>query len=215
MTDQAARVTGLAQQTPAEIDFQLADIWDRFYTARDKRDQHRKWLTQIVERQEEVAAGTYRGFYTATEAKRDAETVARMEAKIAWLAAAALTILEETVPFDSEHVRRNGWTRAYLVDNNGGHVHTSMNCRTCFPTTRFNWLPQVSGWTEAQVLAEAGNSACSVCYPTGRVKGKRNANLLDRPDRIAEREARAAAKAEREAKKAAKAGRQQTGRYPR
>ena len=29
------------------------------------------------------------------------------------------------------------WTRAFLVINSNGHVHSSMDCNTCFPTTRY------------------------------------------------------------------------------
>lgn len=39
----------------------------------------------------------------------------------------------------------NGWSRFFLVQNNGGHIHSSMNCSTCFPSTMFAWLPTVSG----------------------------------------------------------------------
>jgi hypothetical protein len=40
-------------------------------------------------------------------------------------------------PLHEEFVRRGGWTRAFLVTNTGGHVHRTMDCRTCFPTTQF------------------------------------------------------------------------------
>jgi len=37
------------------------------------------------------------------------------------------------------------WTRAFLVINSNGHVHSSMDCSTCFATTRYNCAPTASG----------------------------------------------------------------------
>ena len=95
---------------------------------------------------------------------------------------------------------RDPWTRAFLVINSNGHVHSSMDCNTCFPTTRYNWLVQYSNDDEKTIVEDAGQDACTVCYPSAP------AEVLNRPSRIvtADKIAKAEAKAERDAKKAAR-----------
>lgn len=100
------------------------------------------------------------------------------------------------------------WTRAFLVLNSNGHIHSSFDCSTCFATTRYEWLTRYSADPESEIVALAGETACTVCYPSAP------ADILNRPATIqskarSEREAasaaRAAAKAVREAKKKASA----------
>ena len=90
------------------------------------------------------------------------------------------------------------WTRAFLVLASNGHVHSSMDCNTCFPTTRYNWLVQYSNDDEKTIVEDAGQDACTICYPSAP------AEVLNRPSRIvtADKIAKAQAKAERDAKKA-------------
>ena len=90
------------------------------------------------------------------------------------------------------------WTRAFLVLASNGHVHSSMDCNTCFPTTRYNWLVQYSNDDEKTIVEDAGQDACTICYPSAP------ADVLNRPSRIvtADKIAKAQAKAERDAKKA-------------
>jgi hypothetical protein len=90
------------------------------------------------------------------------------------------------------------WTRAFLVLASNGHVHKSQDCSTCFDTTRFQWLVQYSNDDENTIVEDAGQDACTVCYPSAP------AETLNRPSRIvtADKIAKAQAKAEREAKKA-------------
>ena len=92
------------------------------------------------------------------------------------------------------------WTRAFLVINSNGHVHSSMDCSTCFATTRYQWLIQYSNDDEKTIVEDAGKDACTICYPSAP------AEVLNRPSRIvtADKVAKAAAKAERDAKKAAR-----------
>jgi len=92
------------------------------------------------------------------------------------------------------------WTRAFLVLASNGHVHSSMDCNTCFPTTRYNWLIQYSNDDEKTIVEDAGQDACTICYPSAP------AEVLNRPSRIvtADKIAKAQAKAERDAKKVAR-----------
>lgn len=109
-------------------------------------------------------------------------------------------------PFEAEY-RLARWNRAWLVLNNNGHVHSTRACGTCFVTTAFGWLPQLSGADEAFIVEQAGESACTVCYPSAPVASlSQPRRVFHKTEQEAQqaREARAAAKAEREAKKAAK-----------
>lgn len=92
------------------------------------------------------------------------------------------------------------WTRAFLVLASNGHVHSSMDCNTCFLTTRYNWLVQYSNDQESEIVEDAGQDACTICYPSAP------AETLNRPSRIvtADKIAKAQAKAERDAKKVAR-----------
>jgi len=96
------------------------------------------------------------------------------------------------------------WTRAFLVINSNGHVHSSMDCSTCFATTRYNWLVQYSNDNENTIVEDAGETACTICYPSAP------AEVLNRPSRIvtADKIAKAQAKAERDAKREAKLAKQ-------
>lgn len=94
--------------------------------------------------------------------------------------------------------RQDPWNRAFLVVSSVGHVHKDMYCSTCFDSTRYQWLVQYSNDDEATIVADAGQDACTVCYPSAP------AEVLNRPSRIvtADKVAKAKAKAERDEKKA-------------
>lgn len=64
---------------------------------------------------------------------------------------------------------RGGWNRAFLVANANGHVHSSMGCSTCRPTTQYAWLTDYSGADEDAIVEAAGHRACTTCYPTAPV----------------------------------------------
>lgn len=60
----------------------------------------------------------------------------------------------------------SGWSRFFLVQNTNGHIHSTLHCSTCRWDTDFAWLPELSGLTEADAVAEYGEILCSVCYPS-------------------------------------------------
>jgi hypothetical protein len=68
-----------------------------------------------------------------------------------------------------------GWSRFFLVTSSPGHVHSSMHCSSCRPTTTYGWLPELSDKSEDEAVAELGPSLCSVCFssaPTEHIGGK-------------------------------------------
>jgi hypothetical protein len=110
------------------------------------------------------------------------------------------SVFEEIQVLDEEWVRRGRWTRAFLVGNTNGHVHSSMHCSTCYDTTEFIWLTEYSDHAEDEIVSDAGERACTVCYPTAPVDVLSRATKIFSPTEKAAqqaREERAAAKAER------------------
>lgn len=87
-------------------------------------------------------------------------------------------LIERENELEGEFIRRGGWTRAFIVRGNDGHIHSSMQCRTCRITTQFGWLPDYSGRSEAEIVEAAGRMACTVCYPSAPV------DTLNRPSKI-------------------------------
>lgn len=96
-----------------------------------------------------------------------------------------------------------GWSRFFAVMD--GHIHSSRACTTCYVTTRFGWLPALSGLTEADAVGMYGDMLCTICFPSAPVEQTGDKfDGLTRVEREAKRAERAAEKATRDAKKAAK-----------
>jgi hypothetical protein len=120
------------------------------------------------------------------------------------------TLQNEIEEMEAEYT---GWSRVFLVTSSAGHIHRSMHCATCFPSTGYGWLPELSGLTEAEAVEAHGPALCSVCFSSApiedtghKITASRAQELVWSPDRdkkIAQREARDQAKAEAKAKKAA------------
>jgi len=132
-----------ASMTPAEIDTELFRLYVAARYAESEithleKALKRPALPYIVER-----------------------TQADLDKAIAKLA----EIRAEAAPLNDEFDARGGWTRYYLVTNGNGHVHREMDCRTCYPTTEYAWLPQLSDCDEGQMVEEYGDVACTVCFP--------------------------------------------------
>jgi hypothetical protein len=92
------------------------------------------------------------------------------------------------------------WSRFFLVNNSNGHIHSSMSCGTCFPTTQYRWVTSLSGQTEAEAVAELGEILCSVCYPSAPsawTDGESRATIEARAEREAKKAAAAAKKVEK------------------
>jgi hypothetical protein len=184
----------LTTATPVEIDTELSEIFQRYYVAMDRLDRIQKdaeYTAKRVARQ-------------ANPSKYDQDALAAAEARVEAAQEAASAIYAETAPYNTEYESRP-WTRAWKVTNVGGHIHSDMACSTCYASTKFAWLPQVSGMPEAEIVELAAAAACTVCYPTAPVDKPTRLFTQDEVAAQAEREAKAAAKIEREAKRIAKA----------
>ena len=187
-----------AHQSPAEIDDELAKIYDRLYTVRRQIAQ----VVASIKSMQRSIDPTYR-FYRAEDVPRMAQSVEKAEDQREDLVETAEGIQDEMSPYKQEFDRRGGWTRAFLDDNAGGCVHSSMQCRTCFPSTEFTWITEMSGHAESEIVEAAGEIACTVCYPSAPPTTRSRPTTIEAPARRAarlEREAAVAVKAAKAAK---------------
>lgn len=209
----------LSSQTPVEIDTALADLYMQENRAQRSVDgtverllsavQPNHWSRKVpTMKPAEVLAEAKRCVDDETIAPYKRENLSGLLTKLDADQSEVARLSAESDVLDDEFDRRGRWTRAFLVDNTNGHVHSSMNCSTCHPTTRYAWMTDYSGGTEEAVVEDAGKRACTVCYPSAPV------DTLNRPTKMftesektaaVEREDRAVAKVEREAKRLEKA----------
>lgn len=172
----------LSTLTPVEIDTILAEIWGRInivesqiMAANDRARQARKAVKQGLSYYQDV--------------------IDAAEASIPPLREKLVPLRAEAKPYEDEYNRRP-WTRAFLVSNSNGHVHSSMNCGTCFITTRYAWMIDYSGKDEAEIVEAAGCMACTVCYPSAPLEGlARPTKMFASPEDKAKAEKKAAADA--------------------
>jgi hypothetical protein len=107
--------------------------------------------------------GTNWDHWTGRLAPHEAETPGKTIAQLDELEAQR-TELENEV--GNLQMLYTGWSRFFLVTSSSGHIHSSMHCSTCRPTTRYGWLPALSGKTEAEAVKDCGPTLCSVCFPS-------------------------------------------------
>lgn len=176
----------LEAMTPPQIDAQLNEWGYQQAVAAARAESYREAARHAAEGGRWLDPNPQRAAQLEAAAQAEQDKADELEAKMA--------------PLHAEFDRRGGWTRAFLVTNTGGHVHRSMDCPTCFTSTRYAWMTEFSGMDEAEIVDAAGERACTVCYPSAPVE------VLSKPTRMftpAEREAQAR-RAERDAKRAAK-----------
>jgi hypothetical protein len=176
----------VTKEFAVKVDTELSELHGKVYTINSK----------IIDVQDDIKFTERSGFYNEENKKaRIEESLAKIEELKKKREPIAIRIKELDAIYNQDP-----WTRAFLVVNNNGHVHSSLDCSTCFSTTRYQWLIQYSNDDENTIVEDAGQDACTICYPSAP------AETLNRPSRIvtADKVAKAEAKAERDAKKAAR-----------
>ena len=187
----------LSAADPKVIDDRLSDLYSDWFGMAGARDRAQERL-ELLETYEEE-----HGRVLWSEKPRERENLAK---EIARWDEVILENLRAQEVLDTEFRRRGRWTRAFLVS--GGHLHSSMECSTCFTTTRFSWMTQFSNEDETSIVEAAGERACTVCYPSAPVDVLRRKSTLltpDEEDAARARGEREAAKIERDRVKAEKA----------
>ncbi|WNM67519.1 hypothetical protein SEA_SHADOW1_41 [Mycobacterium phage Shadow1] len=109
----------------------------------------------------------------ATERAADESIVAYNRESIAraveaYPAAVAAKVAADEAIDAHEAANYKGWLRFFLVP--GGHIHRSRGCSSLRITTRIGWLPNLSGETEAEAVAEHGAMLCTKCFPSAPVE---------------------------------------------
>ena len=195
--------------SPAEIDAILSKHGQAEAVARARAGSYRAYLAEHEKalKGETVPRGSLYGRHATRPAKQllpyEVEQYEELAAKYEDEAAVERKAQE---PGEAEYHARGGWVRSFLVTNPGGHAHKSTACSTCYSTTQFSWLTELSGLTEAEVVELAGERACTVCYPSAPVNVlKRESQLRPDVEARAVKAAREQEKAEKAAAKEAKA----------
>jgi hypothetical protein len=192
--NKAAETESLENKTPVEIDTKLADIYNEYYKIRAEKQQYETYLKNARKQLDPTER-----HYSPRNEESAKQSVIRYTAKIQEIGQKADAVLKKTEPYDAEYQRRGRWTRAFLVDNNSGHVHKSTSCSTCYPTTEFVWLPEYSGKDEAGVVDDAGSAACTTCFPDAPVASRNRTSRIESPERREARVARETIAAEKKA----------------
>jgi hypothetical protein len=150
---------------PVEVDTALATAWE----------QKNKvfWAIQNLTEQNERMRKSKYSYY--------ADSIVSNEKKIAELSPQFDKLINEIAELESKY---EGWSRAFLVRNGNGHIHSTMDCGTCFPTTQFLWLTEYSGADEDKIVKDAGEMACSVCFPNAPVDYKYRPCVIADPELV-------------------------------
>lgn len=193
--DSAAELRYTSRPHAQEVDEALAAVYNEVYATEDRLATQRtdvarmagakfyyRGKRRVTDMTHEEAAHTLRGEL----AKLD-EHEATHEGESKWVG-----YVGQLMPYDRDSARRalakldehedrledlhvraaelekryTGWSRFFLVTSSAGHIHSSTSCSTCRPTTRYGWLPELSGRKQEQAVDELGPTLCSVCFPS-------------------------------------------------
>lgn len=192
----------LSEATPVEIDTVLSELWD----AIDRADRAESVAQQIAinlrDKVSEIKNGAYKGYEyrTAKDGILLMERLVAAREEIAKCRAWAEKCKEMAKPFEAEYDRRGGWNRVFLAKSADGHAHNGTECSTCHhgeSRTQFAWLVQYSGKTEEEIVADAGERACTTCYKSAPVSVLKQKTKMFTPDEIEAQKAREQREAER------------------
>jgi len=145
----------VANRREVEIDTKIAETYSRWRITCAGVARATKTLRLIEKRKVSVPSSTYE----------------KAEASLAVAKFNERTAYAEYKEADNEY---GGWSRFFLVPM--GHIHSSTSCSTCYVTTAFSWLPELSGLTEKDAVSEYGEILCSVCFPSAPVEWTNGVN---------------------------------------
>ena len=126
------------------------------------RRGEREWPSSHPEAEARLRARLVSNDLKAWERPTVERALAAFESARSELAA----LVEVARPLQEEYGRLR-WSRFFLVTSSaGGHIHRDQHCSTCHLTTRYGWLPELSGLTEKDAVEAEGPRLCSVCFPS-------------------------------------------------
>lgn len=130
----------LSEQTPREIDEQLADLDGR--------------QLELILEERRLHSTMERGGTWLLAGRLERLDKVRVMIEV---------LRNSMKPLNDEFIRRGGWHRYFLVA--GGHIHRETSCASCHPTTRFSWLVELADCDEGKMVEKHGDGACAVCFP--------------------------------------------------
>ncbi|QTF82090.1 hypothetical protein SEA_FEFFERHEAD_91 [Mycobacterium phage Fefferhead] len=130
--------------------------------ANDKQRYYGRTPYWTMSVDEALAGATKAAEGTTYRAEQAAKHVAAYPASLDAVKAAKAAIDAH----EAEHYK--GWLRFFLVQD--GHIHRSTHCSSLRATTRIAWLPNLSGETEVEAVAEHGAMLCTKCFPSAPVE---------------------------------------------
>ena len=175
----------VTKEFATKIDTELADLYDKAWNLRQEiliATDSKKWYEKTDERKVQYAS-----------------YIAELDAKIASAKAKLVPIYARTAELNAVYAS-DPWTRAYLVVSSDGHVHKDMYCSTCFNSTRYAWLVQYSNDDESTIVSDAGEMACTVCYPSAPAEVLNRATKIVTKEKVEKELARIAREEKRQAK---------------
>lgn len=184
--------------TEVEVDTELASLYGERYQLAIEHERHREYLISHTKRSigrnswdnRGVAREEVDAFVAGLDPSHpNSRSILREIERDAERIEAIRELDAEIEPLDDIYVARGRWPRAFLVTNAGGHVHSSMNCSTCFSPgfdgsgnlrrgTEFHWITEMSGKDQDEIIDAAGQRACSVCYPDAPVETRNKPTQL-------------------------------------
>lgn len=141
-----------------EVDTRIADLFAAYAQQLGFLDNQRRYEKNNRARMDARPDSTVR-------VRQHADSLRSLENQEARTAEAAAAY------HDAETAEYEGWSRFFVVP--GGHIHSTMHCSTCNKNgkrTRFGWVPELSGLTETEAVAEFGPALCSVCFASAPVE---------------------------------------------
>ena len=194
---------GVSAEHAADVDGRLAEMWGEDQQLAGRVASLTGSLHQVAGHRRDRDGRWSGSFEEALAAEVPPWEVTRRERWVAELGEVQQRrsdLRDDCAPLEAEFAEHR-WSRFFLVQNTGGHIHSSMGCQTCFADTQFGWLPELSGQDERSAVEAHGEILCSVCFPSAPSAWTSGVSRVV----AAAREERSAAKAARAAKKLEKA----------
>lgn len=158
--------------TPAQVDKEIVRISSKLHRAQDQ-------------------AARYQGFMEQAEDyfKRGRISRQRLEERLPPLQLELDKYNDEIdlhyaelEPYSDEFRARGGWPRGWYVP--AGHIHRSESCSQLRPTTQIGLIVELSGQSEDEIVAAAGECACTTCFPTAPSEVLNRPPSVQLPDRV-------------------------------
>ncbi|MGW0626168.1 hypothetical protein [Streptomyces sp. NPDC002758] len=193
----------LTTATPVEIDTVLYSLWGKQQDVEMRIAGYQRAEAETFVTIEKIRNGVRLPQYrTVLDGIELVEQLLLLKRNIAEYQAELAELNAQSLPYENEYVRRGGWNRVFLAKSYGGHAHNGQECSTCHNgeyRTQFAWLVRYSGQDEDTIVADAGERACTTCYPSAPADAKGTKMFTE--DEVEAQQARE----EREAERARKA----------